>query len=93
MAIKAKSLKEYEDFIAFIEKFINDRERMLDGVNERISDYTSRLSNASGEYKKYCEDRIKEEKELLEDISIKLRNAKDLRTQLVESYENDKLNK
>lgn len=91
MAINAKSLKDYEDFIEFIKEFIHDRQQMLNGVSKRISDYTCRLDNALDDYKKYCEDIIEDEKDLFEDINIKLQNAKKLHEQLVESYEIDKL--
>ena len=89
MSIKAKSIKEYEDFIQFIEKFIQDREQMLNEVNNRISDYTGRSNNAMGDYKEYCNDRIKEENNLLEDIIVQLKGAKKVREELVESYEKE----
>lgn len=84
--IQAKSLKEYEEFIAIIKDFIKDREEMLKGIDKRISRYSSSLITAQCDYKQYLERILKEEKELFKDINSQLNKAKTFQEELCEAY-------
>lgn len=90
--IKAERLADYEELIIQNKDLIKDRKLMLQSSENMIKKYQDKLSNATDDYKVYCEDVLQREMHLHDHIANFIKNIEFFQERLASSYEEAKRN-